>query len=142
MDKPMEDTEQPNVSPQEQAMYDTVVLNARGIIFGDKNETVVKKLEEAGENVAESVGHTAAMILRSIAGGIEKKGRQVPKEVLVSAMDDVISDLIDVATAAKITTAKEEGKVAEGALKSGVKLLAGPAPKAPPKGIMANARGA
>lgn len=130
-----------SASPQEQAMYDSIAVPARAMIYGEQSEAIVKKLESG--DPAEAIGHTAAMVLRSVTGGIEQKGRKVPPDVMIASLDDVISDLVDLASAGKIIDRKQESEIAAAALERAVKVLKGEPQQAqqPQPGLVASAMG-
>lgn len=115
--------EEKQVTPQEQSMYDTIAVSARGIIFGEQGFKATLEKLTSGEDIGKSIGHTAAMILRSVEGGIKKQGRQVPPAILIQAADDVLSDLIDIAEAAKLIDKKHESEIAKQALDEILRVL-------------------
>ena len=81
-----------NVSPEEQAIYDTVVKAALEMIYVDGNSftQILDKIkgEMQGQGLAFGIGHTAAMILRSITTGAQQQGKDVPEDILLPAGQD------------------------------------------------------
>lgn len=126
---------QEQASPQEQAMYDAVATSARGIIFGEQSFKMVLEKLTSSPNPGESIGHTAAMVLRSVESGIKKKGKQVPPDVLIAASDDVITDLVDIAEASKMIEKEQEGEIAKQALDEAVKVLTQKPGQPPPEAM-------
>lgn len=118
-----DDEEQPNVSPDEQKQYDTVVTAALHQIF-DKNTVgvVLQKLQAGTKNISGTIGHTGAMILSSIKGSIENKGGQVPDDVLYAASFEVVGALCDLAISAKLMSAAQEKSVSEAAMYEGMRV--------------------
>lgn len=113
-----------NVSPEEQKQYDIVMTAARGILFGEATfKTVMDKLSGGKDEMGKTIGHTAAMVITSIKGGIEKQGRSVPEDILFHAGEEVVSDLIEMAVAAKLMQESEAEAVTKQALFEGLKVF-------------------
>lgn len=119
--------DQPNVSPEEQRMYDMVMHQARGILFGKGEDDsgfriVLDKLGKGQQQIGETIGHTAAMVLLSVKKGVEKKGRQIPSDILFHAGDEVIDDLLEIAEAAKFLEAKDMERVKKEAMFTALRI--------------------
>ena len=114
----------PNVSPDEQAAYDTVVKAALSMIYVEDGSfsAIVEKIKgEADKNgLAYGIGHTAAMILRSITEGAKQQGREVPEDVLLPAGQEVVAELVEVAVKAGLASEADQEKLFSEAVMNGV----------------------
>lgn len=114
----------PNVSPDEQAAYDTVVKAALSMIYVEDGSfsAIVEKIKgEADKNgLAYGIGHTAAMILRSITEGAKQQGREVPEDVLLPAGQEVVAELVEVAVKAGLAPEADQEKLFSEAVMNGV----------------------
>lgn len=117
--------ESPNVTPEEQRLYDTVVLAAQSLIYADvSRKMVVQKLRDEGrENPAFAIGHTAAMLMLSIRGNAEDQGVEIPDDILLAAGQEIVADLLDIAQAARLVTKADRDKVYEQAVLEGVRAF-------------------
>lgn len=122
--------QKPNVSPQEQSQYDGVMAAARGIIFGDPSkpednsaiQTTVAKLAANRQDPAMAIGHTAAMVITAVKGGVEQQGKTVPDDILFHAGQEIVQDLVDISTAAKLIPPKAAPEIAKQAIFQGLKI--------------------
>jgi hypothetical protein len=94
----------PNVSPEEQKQYDNVVVAALSFLYSNgATKMVVQKLRDESKppgTIQKAIGHTCAMVLLSVKGSIEKAGGQVSKDVIFSAGQEVIAELMTIAASA------------------------------------------
>lgn len=120
----MEDIEDPpNVSPEEQKMYDTVVVMAMDLLYKEERlPSLVEKLRGGSDNISAEIGHSAAMTLTTINRTVEKQDREIPEEVLYAAGQEVVSQLVDIAIAAGLVKQEDEDKVAEASLYEGLRV--------------------
>ncbi len=131
----------PNVSPDEQKMYDSLVTACLNQIFGDDSfHIVVKKLQGAQQNISGAIGHTGAMILMSVKGSLEKQGKTVPDDVLYAASEEVVTALMQIAIGAKLMSEQQEKAVGEAAMYEGMRVWGDNMQKT--KGITADVQGA
>lgn len=126
MKKPT-DEQQPNVSPEEQAQYDAFMKQARGILMGtpDSDQSMVivlEKLKAGRDDIGTAIGDTAAKVLRSVASGIEGKGRQVPQDILFAAGDEVVDELIEMAVAVGFMKEEQSEKIKKQAVFEGLRV--------------------
>lgn len=96
---------------KEQAMYDTVALAARKAIMGDKEDDsrfrmVVNRLQ-GSENLAEDIGGIAGAVMGNVDGAARQKNREIPKNIIAAASDELVDTLIEVAEAAELTDGKD-----------------------------------
>lgn len=123
--------------PQAQKQYDLLTTATLGILYGDMSkDMVLEKLAGGKDNMAETIAHTAANVLKSVVGGISEKGRQVPEDVQVGARQEIVGELVEIAMAAKMIPSEEEAKaVAQEALQMAMQPQgqppAEPVPEAP-----------
>lgn len=116
-----------NVTPQQQQMYDRVMVMARGIIFGDPKKPeidplkmILDRLAGGKESMGQEIGETAGNIMATLRNGFAKKGRKVPPEILFHATREVIADLVEIAVSAKLMPEADRAKVTKEALMKGV----------------------
>lgn len=125
-DTDQEDSQQdtPNVTPQEQAQYDTIVTGALKMIFDPKGiGQIITKLAAGGtQQIAQTIGHTAAMILQSLEGGVKQQRKDVDPAILFHAAGDVIQSLIEVAISCKLMTPEQTDDVTKRAMFEGLKV--------------------
>jgi hypothetical protein len=117
-----------NVTPEEQAQYDTVMNAARTNIFGDKNDDtrfkmVLQRLSAGKDDLATNIGGIAAVTMANIAGAAQQKGREVPGYILFHAGDELVDDLIEVSEGAKLMDPKQRDEVKKQALFEGLKTF-------------------
>lgn len=120
--------------PAQQEMFDLVMANVRGMVFDDTGvNTVIDKIRSADGGPAQGIGHTAAMMVKSVSGGVQKQGKQIPQPVMFGALRGAVGDLTEVAAASKIIPEEQKSQVAQQALPQAVKFLSGGAPQAEPR---------
>lgn len=116
----MEPQAKTKADPQQQKMYDIVMLQAREMIFNDVGmKSVVEQIGSAEKGPASGIGYTAAMLMKSVQGGLKEKGKRVPPEVLTGAYAETVADLTEVAVAAKLVPEEQKSVVAKQALAEG-----------------------
>lgn len=115
--------EQPNVTPQEQKQYDTVVTKAMELLYADDRlPTLLDKLQKNTDNITSEIGHSAAMTLMTISKTVENQGQEIPEEILFSAGAEIVSQVTDIAVAAKLVPEEGSEKIAEAALYEGLRV--------------------
>jgi hypothetical protein len=112
----------PNVSPEEQAMYNTVVIAAQAIIYGQGSGDLVKQRVLASKGDPKELGHIAAMIVMSVQGGAKKEGKDIPTDVLFAAGQEVVADIVELAVAAKLVKPGDEEDVFKKTLFEGLRV--------------------
>jgi high-affinity Fe2+/Pb2+ permease len=117
------------VADQEQKVYDSVVLAAHQNIFGDaKDDTrfkmVVQRLQGAGPEIAQTVGQITGVTLANIQGAAAKQQRDVPRDVIVQAADEVVDQVLDIAEAGGLIKGNRD-QVKKQALMEAMKVIAG-----------------
>jgi len=113
----------PNVSPEEQKIYDTVMAMALNMMYGKgATDTIMQKLGAGKDNIAGTIGHTAAMIMRSVTATAEKKGKTIPDDVIFAAGQEVVSDLVQLAVNGRLMKAEAFDSVAEAAFTEGLRI--------------------
>jgi hypothetical protein len=112
------------VSPQEQRMYDAVVTACFGIMYNDNGfKILLQKLTALRSNMGDGIGHTAAMLIMSVRGGLKQQGTDIPGDVLYAAGQEVIENLVDIAVGAKLADETDRTKLTQQALMSGLKVF-------------------
>ncbi len=101
-----EGEEQPNVTPEEQAAYEQVVRNALRIIYPAGEEakaapTVLKALK-AGQNPILALAGAAVTIVTTLRESAKQAGRPIDPEILFHAGREIVEELAELASAAKI----------------------------------------
>ena len=118
MDEP-DGEEQPNVTPEEQAMYDAVMNNALKVIYTDGNEgaqvnpDILSSLK-GSDDPKLNLSMTAVTIVKELVNSAKSAGTEIDATVLFHAGTAIIEELVEVAEAAKIAEYDEEAM--EGAL--------------------------
>jgi hypothetical protein len=129
-------------NPQQQQMYDLVMVNARKVIYGtepndnQRFEVLVQKLKAAQGEVGDAIGQTAALILTNVSGALAKKGMTVPPEILYAAGRELVAELIVIAQSAKVIPPGKQTAIEQQALQAGLKAYqkAQQPPQAGPQG--------
>lgn len=122
----------PVTNQASQKQYDSVVMAALGILYGEMSrDMVLQKLEGGADNLPQVIGHTAAMVLKSVVEGIKQKGREVPREVIAGAGQEVVAEVMEIAIAAKLLPKEEAETVGKAAMAEARKVFEGQGAKAP-----------
>jgi hypothetical protein len=105
--------EESNVSPEEQELYDTIVVTAHAYLYSPgATKMVVDKLQKQGQDeggLPFAIGHTVAMILLSIKGARAKqKMPPVPPETMYAAGQEVLGEVLEIAEKAKLIESAED----------------------------------
>ena len=118
------DSEEPNVSPEEQQAYDIVVKAALHQIWTDdqSHRVIVDKLKGSSDNIAAGIGHTAAMMLLSLSRGAQEQGRMVPDEVLIPAGQEICAELLELSIALGLVEPSASDDTYKKAVLEGVKV--------------------
>ena len=115
--------DKPNVSPDEQAMYDSIVTAALNQMYApDQFPQLCEKLKASQSNISKGIGHTGAMILKAIKGSVEGQGKTVPDDVLFAAAGEVVGQLCDIAIGIKAMDESQEKGVSEAAMYEGMRI--------------------
>ena len=94
--------EQPNVSPEEQGIYDQFVNNAFSVIYDEKSlPSIIESLKGDG-NPVEGLANTAVGVVTRVQDSAEKAGQTLPPEVVFQAGVEILEDLADLAEKAGV----------------------------------------
>lgn len=94
--------EQPNVTPEEQQLYDTFVDNAFSAIYDDKSlPRIIESLAGDG-NPVDGLANTAVSVVARVEDSAEKAGQVIPPDVVFSAGVEIIENLADLAEKAGV----------------------------------------
>jgi hypothetical protein len=119
----VDSSEQPNVSPEEQKQYDEVVTAALSLVYDPQGfPTTVKKLVDMGDRPAFAIGHTAAMLLKSVNESVKKSGAEISDDILFAAAQEIVSDLTDIAVGAGVISKEQGDSIGEEAFYEGMKV--------------------
>lgn len=102
-------TEEPNVTPEEQAQYDKVVKNGMELIYdpnGQVTPEVMKRLS-TGNKPIESLSQTAVWLVMMVEQDANRNNFPIEDDVLLHAGKELFEQLADVAEALGIHKFKE-----------------------------------
>jgi len=120
-----------------QRQYDIIMLQIREMIFNDNGglEMVLDQVKSVEGGPAKGIGYTAAMMVKSIKGGLEEKGKKVSPEILQSAFMETVAELTEIAIAAKLVPADQKQAIAKQAATQGAQIFKASMskPKEPPQ---------
>lgn len=106
-----EDVEEeiPNVSPEDQKMYDTFVKNGMEILYtpADKVEPEVLQRLSTGKKPIDTLAQTAVWLVMLLEQNAKKKGVQITNEVMMHGGKELLEQLVQIAEAAGIHTFKQ-----------------------------------
>ena len=94
--------EQPNVSPDEQRIYDQFVNNAFSVIYDEKSlPSIIESLKGDG-NPVEGLANTAVGVVVRVQDSAEQAGQALPPEVVFNAGAEILEDLAGLAEKAGV----------------------------------------
>jgi hypothetical protein len=94
--------EQPNVTPEEQAIYDQFVDNALSAIYDDKSlPQIIESLKGDG-NPVDGLANTAVTVVIRVQDSAEQAGQNMPPDVVFHAGSEILEDLAGLAEKAGI----------------------------------------
>lgn len=94
--------ETPNVSPEEQAIYDQFVEKAFSVIYDQKTLPGILDALKGDGNPMEGLANTAVNVVVRVQDSAEGAGQKIPGEVIHQAGKEIIEDLSRLATEAGI----------------------------------------
>ncbi len=118
-----EPTDDNQPTEDEQMNYDLLAVRARKMMYGNSKDKILQLLG-TGKQPAQSLGQTAAMIVRSLMTSAKQSGREIGGDVAINAGMEIIEDLNDLAKAKgvfKYDSPEEEKQQLEDAVLYGVK---------------------
>ena len=94
--------EQPNVSPEEQKIYDAFVDNALAVIYDEKSlPQIIESLKGDG-NPVDGLANTAVTVVVRVQDSAEQAGQELPPDVVFHAGSEILQDLAQLAEKAGI----------------------------------------
>lgn len=91
------------VDPQEQAVYDQLMIKAMDTIHGPKSSpAVLAHMNQKDLTVPEAVGRTAAWLLGAIGSSAKSAKQAIPPDVAFHATAEIVQELYEFGAAAKI----------------------------------------
>lgn len=128
----------------EQQDYDLFMVNVREMMYSEQGTPfILQQIQSSEQGPAKGIGYTAAMIIKSIKGGFEQKGKKVEPQVLKTAFMETVADLVDLAIASGMIEESQKKEIAQQALSQGAEIYKS-SPKAPqgqpqrPQGLLQN----
>ena len=113
--------------------YDLFMVNVREMMYGEQGTPfILKQIQSADQGPIRGIAYTAAMIIKSIKGGFEQKGKKVEPQVLKTAFMETVADLIDLAISAGMLEEGQKKEAAQQALAQGAEIYKA-APKQQPQ---------
>ncbi len=85
--------EQPNVSPEEQQLYDQFVDKALSAIYDDQSLPQVIETLKGDGNPLDGLANTAVAIVVRVQDSAEKAGQKIPPDVLFHGGSEILEDL-------------------------------------------------
>ena len=96
------DGEQPNVTPEEQKMYDVFVNNAFSAIYDEKSlPQIIESLKGEG-NPVDGLANTAVAVVTRVQDSAEKAGQEIAADVVFHAGTEILEDLAGLAEKAGV----------------------------------------
>jgi len=89
VDNPSEDSQESNVSPEEQAIYSSVVSNAMKVIYGEKTMPNILKMLQSANEPSEGVAQVTNMIGEQVYSSAQKQGQEISDDVLQAASEEI-----------------------------------------------------
>ncbi len=89
---------EPNVTPEEQEVYDMVVGNALQIIYEPKTtDNIIKRIAESG-NPVEGLANVVFMVVSTLEKSAQQANQQIPEDVMFHAGVEILEELADLVT--------------------------------------------
>ncbi len=94
---PVGGEEQPNVSPEEQKVYDQFVDNALSAVYDDKSlPQIIESLKGDGDPL-DGLANTAVAVVVRVQDSAEKAGQALSPDVVFQAGIEILEDLAELA---------------------------------------------
>lgn len=97
---PDSEDDTPNVGEEEQALYDSVVLNAEKVIYSDETADRIIQLISSAPQPTEGVAQALVMIMSKIYDQSKQQRQELSEDVLFAAAEEVTGMLFELATEA------------------------------------------
>lgn len=107
----VDDGEQPNVTPEEQAEYEQIVNNALEIIYPEGEEALSPQVKEGltgSDKPVLNLATTAVTIITGLVESAKQAGKALNQDVLFHAGAAILEELAEAAEAFKIHDYSEE----------------------------------
>lgn len=106
---------QVQASPQEQAAYEAFVAQASMTIFDPKgSERFIEAMRQSNDPRAAVAGVTAG-IVDLVARSAKQAGRTLPPDIILAGLDEISSDVMELADAAGVYRFSEDVKATQAA---------------------------
>ena len=114
--------------------YDLFMVNVREMMYSEQaTPFILKQIESADQGPIRGIAYTAAMIIKSIKGGFEAKGKKVSPDVLKTAFMETVADLIDLSISAGMLEESQKKEAAQQAMAQGADIYKASPKLGPPK---------
>lgn len=97
-----------NVTPDEQAAYDSVVTHAMTMMYDGETAQQVLQVLQSGESLAEGVAQATVMILSRVYDSSRQQGQPLSDDVLMAAGEEIVGLLFELAEAAGLGEATDD----------------------------------
>lgn len=104
----MDEDEQPNVTPEEQALYEKFVYNAMNVIHSEETSRQILSMVQSANNPAEGVAQAAVTIAEQLYQTAQEQNTPISDEILTESADEVIEMIFELAEAAKVIPSHTE----------------------------------
>lgn len=106
-----------------QKEYDLFMVNVREMLYSEEGiKAALNQINSAEQGPIRGIAYTAAMAIKSVKGGFEQKGKQVPAEVLKTAFMELIADLVELSISSGAIDESQKKQAASQALKEGADI--------------------
>lgn len=98
----MEQDDEPNVTPEEQALYDDFVHNAMNVMYSEATSREVLNTIQTAETTVEGIAQAAILVGDQVYQKAVEQNVTIPDAVLGHAGDQIIDAIIEMAQAANV----------------------------------------
>ena len=99
------------------------MVNVREMMYSEQGTPfILQQIQTSDQGPVKGIAYTAAMIIKSIKGGFEQKGKKVQPQVLKTAFMETVADLVDLAISAGILEEGQKKEAAQQALAQGAEI--------------------
>lgn len=103
--------------------YDLFMVNVREMMYSEQGTPfILQQIQATEQGPIRGIAYTAAMIIKSIKGGFEMKGKKVSPDVLKTAFMETVADLIDLSISAGFIQESQKKEAAQQALAQGAEI--------------------
>jgi len=89
------DEEQPNVSPEEQQLYEEFVDKCYQVIYSQKTIKPILQALNASDDPKMNLANAVVLVVKFVVDSARKAGKEIPVDVLMHGGKEVLEDLAD-----------------------------------------------